>query len=342
MTRSRAHGFTLLEVIIATAVGLVVVLTAMTFVVSTDRAHARRVRYAQLRRTAARVLDQLGAELRQAGHGVPTGSGLEGSHAAFPSRTLVLGTATSIGFLADLPRPDGSLDGYSTLADDQVTGMPSAGVALLNALNGDCDVSLGSVHCQTRQTTRLFPRTAGGCHLSASDATCPWGLNRYRANETVWVVNAAGQWVERQVAAGVSASSATRRTLQLDTALPSSLTSRAREGFLTSLDRVFFRDNGSGVLERHQCWGSVGTPTLASLGPCPMGAGTPWEALSPLPTGSTLTFSYFDANGAALATPVSASALPLVARVDIALHLERQGADETLTYDSNLSVGLRQ
>lgn len=340
--RSRAaRGFTLLEVLIASVVGLVIVTAVMTFVMATDRAHQRRVRYAQLRRNAARVMDQLSAELRQAGHGVPVASSLEGATAAFPSHTLVLASSTSIGFLADVARPDTSLNGFSTLVDDQVTGMPGSSVALLNELNGACDVSLGALHCETGLSTLLLPRAAGGCHLSGTDPTCPWGLNRYRANEFVLVSDRSGRWVERRVAAGVFTSSATRRTLSLNAALPAGLVGRARGGFLSTVDRVFYRDN-AGALERHQCWDTVGTPTIATLGPCVGGNGTGWEELVALDPGSTLTFTYFDATGAPIAAPVPASSLSAVARVDVALHLVRTVNAEQLILDSDLSVSLRQ
>jgi hypothetical protein len=72
------------------------------------------------------------------------------------------------------------------------------------------------------------------------------------------------------------------------------------------------------------------------------GNGTPWEEVLALPPGTTLTFSYFDAAGAPLAAPVPAAALPRVARVDVALTLVRTLPSETLTFDSNLSVSLRQ
>jgi len=342
MSRARATGFTLLEVLIASVVGLVIVTSVMTFVLASDRAHQRRVRYAQLRRSAARVMGQLSAELRQAGHGVPVASSLESTTAAFPSRTLVSATTTSIGFIADLARPDSSLNGFSTLVDDQTTGMPGASVALLNELNGACDVSLGSVHCETGLSTLLLPRASGGCHDAATHPTCPWGLNRYRANEYVLVSDRTGRWVERQVAGGVSAASASRRALSLNAALPSALTGRARGGFLSSVDRVFYRDNGAGALERHQCWDTVGAPTLASLGTCVGGNGTAWEELAPLDPGSTLTFSYFDETGTAVAAPVPAASLSLVARVDVALRLVRTVSGEPLVFESTLSVSLRQ
>lgn len=336
----RRQGFTMAELLVAGAVGLIVITSALSFLVAVDRAHERRLRLAEMRRTSARVLDQLTSELRQAGVGIPSGSSLE-LVGAFASHRVVVGTANSVGFLVDIARPDGTLNGFSWLADDQVTDLPPAGVLLLNELNGDCDVSLGAVHCETGLATRLLPRAAGGCHVSASAPTCPWGLNRYRTGEVILVVDSAGRWVERTVGAGPSVDSISRRGLRLSAALPVSLGNRARGGFASTPDRVFYRLNAA-ALERQQCWDSIGTPTVAALGPCPTGAGTPWEPLAAMPLASTLTFAFFDSSGVALALPLTAARLPRVARVDVVLRLERQYGAEVLSVDGTQTVAFRQ
>jgi prepilin-type N-terminal cleavage/methylation domain-containing protein len=335
------RGFTLLEVMIAGAVGLVILTAALSFLVAVDRAHSRRTRLADMRRDAARVLDAMGDELRQAGLGVPTGSRLEAPGGTLASSTLVDATATSLGFLADLPRPDNTLNGFSLLADDQVTAMPPGGVALTNEQNGTCDVALGAITCRTGRATRLFATSGGGCHASSTHRTCPWGLNRYRANDWVLLADGQGRWVERQVAAGVSAATATRRTLVLTPNPPAALLATPAGGSLASVDRVFYRDNLAGVFERQQCWGTVGTGSLADLNTCAADT-TGWENHLTLPPGSTVTFSYFDATGAALGVPVPAAQLGAVARVDIALHLQRLYGDELLVHDALLSVAFRQ
>lgn len=336
----RRHGLTLIELLVAGAIGLVVITSAMAFLMAIDRAHERRLRLADLRRTSARVIDQLTAELRQAGVGIPSGSSLE-AVGAFAAHRVVVGDVNSIGFLVDVARPDGTLNGFSRLADDQVTDVPPAGVLLLNELNGDCDVSLGAVHCETGLSTRLLPRAPGGCDASASHSTCPWGLNRYRPGEVVLVVDGAGRWVERTVGSGPSVDSINRRGLHLSSALPLSLRSRALGGFLSSPDRVFYRLNAN-VLERHQCWDGIGTPTIAALGPCASGAGTPWETVASMPLGSTISFVFYDSGGAVLTLPLTAASLPQVMRVDLALHLERRYGTELLVVDSTQRVAFRQ
>jgi len=342
VTAARARrGFTLLEVLVAAVVGAIILSGALAYLVAADRAHARRTRLAELRRDAARVLDALGDELRQTGLGVPTGSRLEPPGGTLASTTLVDATATSVGLLADLPRPDNTVNGLSLLADDQVTNLPAGGVAVVNEQTGACDVAVGAVTCRTGQFTRLFPSTAGGCHASAGSRTCPWGLRRYRGNDWVLLMDDQGRWVERQVAPGVSAASATRRTLVLSPAPPAALLASAAGGLLASVDRVFWRDNGVGAVERRQCWGTVGTGSLADLTTCAADT-TGWENQLALLPGSTLTFSYFDAAGAALPVPVPAAQLGLVARVDVALHLTRPFGDELLVHDETLSVAFRQ
>lgn len=337
----RRPGFTMVELLVAGAIGLVVTTTALSFLVAMDRAHARRLRLAELRRTSARVMDQLVGELRQAGLGVPSGTSLEGQ-GAFAARRVVSGAAAAVGFLADLPRPDGTLNGHSRLADEQLLGMPASSIAILNELNGDCDVSVGAVSCETGLSTRLFPRAPGGCHVSAGDRTCPWGLSRYRAAERVWIADESGRWVERSISTGVHATATARRALELTpSAPPAALRSRSRGGFVSTIDRVFYRLN-AGKLERQQCWDAIGAPTLAALGPCPGGAGTPWEVIADAPLGSTFTVSYFDATGAALAVPLAPTALPRVERVDLSLHLEQTFGDEVLSSDATQSVSFRQ
>jgi hypothetical protein len=252
----------------------------------------------------------------------------------------VLAEAHAVGFLADVPRPDGTLAGLSALSDAPPFDLPQSGLVITNEQSGPCEVALAS-GCTTGRSTHLFAPEGTSCRDSATHRTCPWGLARFRGGDWVLVVDAAGHWVERQVASGVSFTSGTRRGLLLSTPLPAPLRARTRGGFLSSVDRLFYRADGAGTISRHQCWGPLTSQAL-SLGPCPDGDGTAWEPLARHDPASTITFGYFDERGVPLSAPVPTELLPRVARVDVALHLERSQGGDVLSHDSWRSVALRQ
>ncbi|HZI06359.1 MAG TPA: prepilin-type N-terminal cleavage/methylation domain-containing protein, partial [Archangium sp.] len=235
----RPRGFTLIELLVGSAVALTVLAVAFAAFVRTTAMHRRQVELAEMKRGAALVLGQLGAELRQAGLGRPRHARAEGNGALFPP-TFLIAQENQLAFLTDLPRRDSNFNGYSQLADDQSTALPTNGIALLNELNGGCDISSATNHCSSSEESLLFPPGAvDDCASSAASPTCPWGLNRYQGNEFLIVANTKGNWVERQLQSSLHAEvSGGRRTLVLEDSLPPDLLSGANRGFVSTPDRV--------------------------------------------------------------------------------------------------------
>lgn len=335
------RGFTLVELMVAAAIGVLIIGVALSFVFASARLHRKQFELGQLRRTSSMVVDRLADELRQAGLGVPRGQRLSGGNEAFPPR-LYAGTATSISFLGDLPRPDSSFDGRSGLASDQTVGLPANTVALINAFNGDCDLDFGiDPHCASSERSRVFPTNAANdCTSAGTEVTCPWALGKYRANEFVIVADGDGNWDERRVDPTLFAVNALRGGLLLTAALPASVVASSSKGFLSTPDRTTWSWAG-GFVRRNQCWDTVGAwAGLPAFGACGDGTGT--ENLLRGDAASSLTFSYFDSGGTALAVPLSAADVRRVARVDIALHVERQTSEELHSHDALTTVTFRQ
>lgn len=345
----RRRGFTLIELLVGSAVALTVLAVAFAAFVRTTAMHRRQVELAEMKRAAALVLGQLGAELRQAGLGRPRHGCAEGSGVLFPP-TFLVAQEDQLAFLTDLPRRDSNFNGYSQLADDQSTGLPTNGIALLNELNGGCDISSATGHCSSSEESLLFPPGAGiDCSSSAASPTCPWGLNRYQGNEFLIVANTKGNWVERQLLPSLHAEvSGGRRTLVLKDSLPPDFFSGANRGFVSTPDRVYYGLDASGV-RRNQCWGSI----FSSPGGSTFGLGCPdtfasnatgWEVLTTSVAPNGLRFSYWSASGTLLPVPVTDAAdLRGIRRVDIELALERKLPDgETLSHFASLSITLRQ
>lgn len=335
-------GFTLVELLVAAAIGVLILSVALSFVLASARLHRKQLELGQLRRTSSMVVDRLADELRQAGLGVPKGRRLSGGFEAFPRR-LYAGTATSISFLADLPRADSSFDGLSQLASDQTLGLAANTMALINALNGDCDVSFAFVpHCTTSSRSRLFPTLlANDCTAAGTEPTCPWALGKYRASEFVILADGDGNWDERRVdptlfAAGFGG----RAGLRLTAAVPASVVASSSKGFLSTPDRTTWSFAG-GFIQRTQCWDTVGAWVgLPAFAACADGTGV--ENLARGDAATTLVFTYFDAAGAALAVPLSAADVGRVARVGIALHLERRTSEDLFSHDARTTVTFRQ
>ncbi|WP_375770635.1 prepilin-type N-terminal cleavage/methylation domain-containing protein [Archangium gephyra] len=341
------RGFTLIELLVGSAVALTVLAVAFAAFVRITAMHRRQVELAEMKRSAALVLGQLGAELRQAGLGRPRHARAEGGAELFPP-TFLVAQEHQLAFLTDLPRRDSNFNGYSQLADDQTTGLPANGIALLNELNGGCDISDATAHCSSNEESLLFAPDAGtdDCADSADAPTCPWGLNRYQGQEYLIVANQKGSWVERQLKASLHASvTGGRRTLVLETGLPADFLSGPNRGFVSTPDRVYYGLDAGGV-RRNQCWGSIfsgGAFSLACSDTFTTTA-TGWEVLTTGVAPNGLRFSYWTANGTLLPVPVTDEVdLRGIRRVDIELDLERPLPDgETLRHSASLSITLRQ
>ncbi len=340
------QGFTLVEVLVASAVGLIILTGMMGYLVQRSRRDQQEAQLARLKQDASLVLGQLGRELRQAGLGRPTRARREGDGEIFPG-PLIAADETSLAFVADLPRPDASLNGLSSFAANQAAPpMPDRGVALLNELNGGCDVDGSSPSaCRTDVASLLLAPSGVDCLSSPGSApTCPWGLKKYRSGEWLVLVDGVGRWVERRVSTNLYSSAAGRIALQLNEPLPDSFFNMPNRGWVASVDSVFYRLR-EGAVERKQCWGMVGSPvTVSTLSrPCssPL-EGTEWEPLLRTAGTEGFTFRYYDAQGFELTRlPLSAQELRRVRKVEVRLRLSAPAPGEPATYDTFFSVALR-
>jgi type II secretory pathway pseudopilin PulG len=374
---SSRRGFTLIELLVTAVVAIIMLGAAMAlFTQSVMQQHEQR-RMAEMKRSAALVMGQLTQELRQAGLGRPRAVRLDsglGANNRFPA-SILRAEGNQIGFIVDLPRPNSTFNGYSQLAVDQsLVTLPVNGLALLNELNGSCDVVNKAGACATDIASQLFDypttSTATNCSKSLGQArTCPWGLNRYQGSEFIIVADSLGRWVERQVIADNDGDALTevhgenltsgRMALQLNSPVPAALFAAGpNQGYVSTPDRVFYRRK-DGWWERKQCWGSVGTgsPTLVLNTPCPDSdaaatppTGTVWERLARVggTPDSIMTFTYWKAGSTTpLPFPVPDDELKNIQRVDIRLELRRLrhqnvGLAEPFVHVAQSSITLRQ
>lgn len=347
------RGFTLIELMIGGLVAFIMLAAALALFLQGISLQQKQRKMAEMKRSAALWMGQLTTELRQAGLGRPRGGRLgtgTGQGDRFPASILVA-EDHRIAFLADVPRPNSTFNGYSQLAGDQTAAtLPDGkGVALLNELNGNCDVIDGLGQCTTDVASQVFDYAtstgATNCATSPGSArTCPWSLNRYQPSESIIVADGLGRWVERQVDASVFKKNTVsgRVTLLLDSALPAALVSVSpNQGFVSTPDRIFYRLQGD-AWERKQCWGALGAPLANLETPCTAN-GTdwePWVRVGAPP--ATATFTYYKVDGSVLTTPVAAGALKDIARVDISLQLTRINGTSTLQHVARGSITLRQ
>ena len=334
--REAARGFTLIELMTGSAVMVVILTGAIAVLLAASSQHRRSLEKANLERACTLLVGQLEAELRQAGLGVPKGSNAAG--ARFPASVLV-GNPNDIAFLADVARPNSSFNGISQLSDDQVA-IGASGVSVLNELNGTCDVDSVAGHCRTDQSSALFgPST--DCSTNPNVPTCPWSLRKYQPQEWIVMANGAGNWLERQLTAGLHTSGASRRFLELATPRPVAFFANLpNRGFVSTPDRILYRLN-AGAVERMQCWGQIGavlTPAALAT-PCNGVDGTVWERRARDVAG--LVFEYRDGADAVIPTPVAAGDLRRIRRVIINLALQRAVGTATVTANATASVTVR-
>ncbi|WP_224361325.1 PilW family protein [Hyalangium versicolor] len=344
-TRAR-RGFTLIEVIVASGMGVIILTALMGYLVHRARMDQQEAQLGRLKQDASLVLGQLGRELRQAGLGRPTRARSEGVGELYPG-PLIAASEASVAFVADLPRPDASLNGVSAFAANQFAPpLPARGVALLNELNGGCDVDGSSpTACRTDEASLLLRPSGVDCRNSPDSApTCPWGLKKYRPGEWLVLVDGAGRWVERQVSSNLFAQALGRTALLLDEQLPEDFFDVPNRGWVASVDRVYYRLR-DGAIERKQCWGQAGSPASVSVLATPCSApadGTPWEPMLRSAGLHGLVFRYFDAQGVELTLlPLSAQDLRRVRLVEVRLHLSAPVSSDSVTYDTFTSVALR-
>lgn len=382
MTRdaARARAFSLVEVMVAMVMGVIVLGVAVDVAATALRRGSRSRALADLSRDAtfaARLLEQ---DLRLAGSGVPEGEHIEKRCTGGPCQALfgtssttfksfvLSATKTSVGFVGDVPRPDGNFPAIGFLTR-RPTGQR---ISLMwhTENNGGC-APTEPVTCTTATTSLFFPGE-GGCQSDANDRTCPWGLRRLLAGEALQIVAGDQNWshtvVEDPLALEPPAPG--HGTLGLavgnfDSSSPLPVWPNVspetppmglRGGaWVTSLDRVFFVLEGD-RLKRIQCRGDV-DPSHADWGR-PVSFSTSHRGGRPTTPNTcgppetiarhvrALTFSYFEtrANGDVrpLPLPVPQNSLDGVSRVDFAMTLASSFAGEEVQHVVHGSIQIPQ
>jgi hypothetical protein len=288
---------------VAAVVALVIMAGAIALLVQSANLERRQKELSTMNRDAERVIGQMAAEVRQAGLGRPRGARFTSATTGaelFPPIVLKA-TPTEFAFVGDLPRPNSNFNGISYLADAQ----PSATnrLAILNELNGDCDVyssdipltvtlpaplppiSVTLTKCATSARSTLFPASTLSCNVpndnpSNNAPSCPWGLGKYRGDEFIILADNTGKWLELQLDSGSPPIDTTgnRKTLKLAsvtsnalTLIPAMVSGTPNRAVISTPDRVFYRlvPEPSGPLfqlERKQCWGQLTNTTTGTVG----------------------------------------------------------------------------
>jgi hypothetical protein len=325
---------------VAAVVALIIMAGALGLLIQSAKLERRQTEMAAMNRDAERVMSQLSTEVRQAGLGRPRGARfLTSTTGAELFPPIVLNAKPlEFTFMADLPRPNSSFNGISYLADDQPAAASS--LALLNELNGDCDVYTAALtlslppplnvtlnKCATSARSTLFPSTTPSCSEASSASnqapSCPWGLNKYQLGEYIILTDNTGKWAELQLSTtNLVNTTSSRKTLALTGAsslLAGMLNNAPNRAVISTPDRVFYRlvaENPANPqtlfrLERKQCWGPLSSSGVVSFtnirGECGAGAtvGTPWEVLLRGLPANGVRFTYWDGKGTDLTTDMA-------------------------------------
>jgi hypothetical protein len=218
------RGFTLIELAVGMALGLVVVGAIVAVLAATMQQNGRQRAIGELSRDAQFASQLLVQDLRQAGLGVPTGSHIEqecdagGANCVFPygtgpkpvrfaARRVIVAAPGALGIVGDLPRVDSNYNAFGPL-HNRVTGPNRNTIAWHTENNGTCVPNAAGTDCDTRVASLFFP-SAGGNSCSAAnptERTCPWGLRRVIANERLQIVDGGGNWSHAAVASSIGAS----------------------------------------------------------------------------------------------------------------------------------------
>jgi prepilin-type N-terminal cleavage/methylation domain-containing protein len=332
------RGFTLIEVFVALAMAGIVMTVLVQILLNAERLGVRARTRASMSNNGAIVAQIIRQDLGQAGLGVPRG--LQQKPVADNGfyAVVLVAAATEVGIVADLARPDANFSTFGLL-DDRVpasSGDQPKHIAWHTDNNGGCMPGGGS--CSTANTSQLFPGEAG-CSTAATGTparTCPWGLKRLRDGEGFQIVAANGRWHPAPNKTPMtSAAAGPGGMIMLDiggslpdawkndskSALPNA---GASQGWVTTLDRVFFRHNTvAKTLERIQCWGEPNItdgnwpPAAAVTAPPTPCAGvgmTEWETIAN--NVDVVAFTYFNASGTALTNINTAAKKRSIRRIE--------------------------
>lgn len=343
------RGFSLIEVIIALAIGAVLLSTVMSVLTLTLKDNRRTRVHSEIMRDAESVTHMMNSELRLAGLGVPTGVHIDSAYGTSPPVSfygaLLVGNVTAVGVLADLPRPDANYSAFGSI-HSRPTGalLTASNIAWHTENNGACmpDGLLGT--CVVGRDSVFFADDVQGCNATGvgaafNDRKCPWGMRRVLAGESIQIAAGDGKWSHATITGdvvkvGVSQVFSAKLSPGYDPVDWPNLIpgdgpgGKAGQGFVTTLDRVFYSLVGSTIVRR-QCWGDPNpndsdwpnaTGNAVPANPQNTGGGGAANSTCTVPevvarNVSALHFDYFDASGVAV-TVASAATKASVRRID--------------------------
>lgn len=365
MNQTRPRAFTILEVVVALALGVIVVGTAAAVLATTLRDNRRQRVSAGLQRDAEFVSQLLTQEIRLAGLGVPSGRHVNAAFGgtvpgAFDARRVLEASADAMLILGDQPRPDANYPAFGILH--------SAPNAALNRIswhtenNGTCIPGA----CTIGDASIFFP--GGENCTAATSRTCPW-YGRLKSGDRIQIASGTGLWSHSAMSSLAPATSGGLVSAQLsvgmdgsgtwtNTGTGSGPTGLWGQGFVASLDRVgYWYDSANRTILRRQCWGDP-DPDNANWPP-PATASILPASFSVDPTGASastctadeiiarnvdaVTFRYLNQAGADQVGAATAAAKNSIVRIEWTIVFEQ--VDTTLgrpvTYTAVGSVRLQ-
>ena len=354
---SRARGFTILELMVGLAMAAVLLAVIMGVIEQANNVGRQARVRAELGNEGTLTAELLRRELGQAGLGVPSGKNITTGADNFYASVLVA-SATEVGVLADLARPDSNYNTFGLLDDRPAASGADHHVSWHTENNGACMPANGAT-CTTDITSQFFPGEVG-CATTAQamvpDRTCPWGLNRLRGGEPFQVVAGNRDWF-----------SATNKNplevhdhglggllvIHTGNSFPAAWPNDAKgtlpagtagQGWVTTLDRVFYRYIAATKrLERIQCWGApavadvswpIATATTAGATPCaaPFQGMAAWELVAS--DVDSVAFTYLDSAGATIAQPINTAVKKKSIRmIEFVIGLKKTAGRMTIRHD---------
>jgi prepilin-type N-terminal cleavage/methylation domain-containing protein len=286
----KARAFTLIEVIVALVLSATLMSVVLGILAATLRDGRRARVHSEMLRDADLVTHLLNSDLRLAGVGVPatTGVNIDVLYGAAPPTSfygsVIVASTTQVGILGDLPRPDANYGAFGAI-HRRPTGDGTA-IAWHNENNGSCMPDNNAGTCIVGRDSLFFPDNAAGCNNTGngavfSDRKCPWGMRRTLPGDHIIITAGDSNWATATLTGDVQRLAAAAGLPQVYSAelspgylvtvmaggpppTPTAVWPNnaatdgpggiAGQGFVATLDRVFFRRVGS-TITRRQCWG---------------------------------------------------------------------------------------
>lgn len=367
MRRARLGGFTMMEIAIGMALGVIVIGAVVMSLVMVLQENRRARAHAELQRDAAHVTQLLTQEIRMAGSGVPTGSHVNPSYdggavSRFDARRVLVADAEDIVIVGDLPRPDANYPAFGVLHDRANNSLNAISWHTEN--NGTCVPK--AADCNIGSSSVFFPLAGGLCNSSTA-RWCPW-YGRLESGDRIQVVDGAGLWSHAGMASLSPVTPVGLVSADLSPAMAgyggwtndvdgSYPTGKYGQGWVTSIDRVAYRfDAGTNTIRRQQCWGDP-SPSNANW-PGPTVATLPGSlSVSPAGTASicpaeeiiarhvqSVAYRYLDATGGTnFVGAATANAKNLIRRIEWTIVFSVVDATlvRPVTYTAIGSVGLQ-